>query len=144
MRQKEWYKKFMEGEIKIETPASLDQLKKIRKDLEKFFTWVDEQKLFTILLMVDEVVTNIIKYGYAGEKGIIVIQASFQNGIAEIMIDDQAPPFNPLTHPPVDIEKHIKKGETHGLGIHVLRTFSDECLYERLPTGNRLVLRKKL
>ncbi|MCX7882340.1 MAG: ATP-binding protein [Brevinematales bacterium] len=134
----------MEESVQIKIQADLKELKKVRKRLEVFFSecGVREEEIFQILLMVDEVTTNTIKYGYEGKHGTIEIQASCRENRVEVIIEDEAPPFNPLAYPSVDIEKHIQQGRTHGLGIHVLRTYADECQYERVLSKNRLIIRK--
>ncbi len=136
----------MKDAVKIRIEASLSELESLRKTLESFLKkyFSDEDGIFTLLFMVDEVVTNIIKYGYEGKGGEILVTVLSSDGEVEVQIDDQAPPFNPLHHPPVDMESRIREGLTHGFGIQVVRTFSDACEYEPLEHGNRLIIRKKL
>ncbi|URA10951.1 ATP-binding protein [Thermospira aquatica] len=132
--------------MKIRIEGNLKELEKVRKTIESFLKNYssDEEGIFALLLMVDEVVTNIIKYGYREMGGEIWLQVLYQDGEVEVLIDDQAPPFNPLQHPQVDMENRLQKGFTHGFGIQVVRTFSDSCEYQQLDHGNRLIIRKKL
>jgi serine/threonine-protein kinase RsbW len=134
----------MKQTLSLKIEASLEQLKKIRQELSSFFEqWkANENDVFTLLLMVDEIVTNIIRYGYENKKGEISLDVHYTDHTAEITIEDSAPPFNPLEYPPVDIEKHLNEGKTHGLGIHVLRTYADSCEYQKTKNGNRLIIRK--
>jgi len=134
----------MEETFTLSTRSELSQLKNVRQKVEAFLSaWaVDEEKVFQLLLIMDEVLTNIMKYGYGDREGEIRIRVTCRDQTVEMVIEDDAPPFDPLTYPPVDMEKHLREGHTHGLGIHVLRLYADECAYQPLSHGNRLVIRK--
>ncbi|NPV38065.1 hypothetical protein BREVNS_1091 [Brevinematales bacterium NS] len=136
----------MEESIQISIQGDLSELKKVRERLEEFLHQcsMPEEKVFQLVLVVDEVVTNTIKYGYEKKGGVVKVKASCHEKMVEIIVEDEAPPFNPLEYPPVDMEAHLQKGNTHGLGIHVLRTYADECAYQRLSGGNQLIIRKRV
>ncbi|MFN4216042.1 MAG: ATP-binding protein [Brevinematales bacterium] len=136
----------MEESVQISIQSDFSELKKVRERLKSFLQQcsMSEEKVFQLVLVVDEVVTNTIKYGYEKKSGIVRVKASCRENMIEIVVEDDAPPFNPLDYPPVDMDAHLQKGNTHGLGIHVLRTYADSCSYQRLPDGNQLIIRKKL
>jgi anti-sigma regulatory factor (Ser/Thr protein kinase) len=94
---------------------------------------------------LDEVLSNIIKYGYADtNRHEITIRfiVSARELTAEVEDDGRA--FDPLSAPPPDLHKPLAERKIGGLGIHFLRTLLTEVSYCRAGDHNRLVLKKSL
>jgi len=100
---------------------------------------------FKIDLALDEVFTNIVRYGYDDQLSheIVVRLKGGQNSI-RISIEDDARPFNPLLAPEVDVDAPVAERRIGGLGIHLVRNLMDQVRYQRRPVGNRLILIKRL
>jgi anti-sigma regulatory factor (Ser/Thr protein kinase) len=101
--------------------------------------------LADLQVSLDEVLSNIIAYGYAdGATHEIVIQLAIADGALHAVIEDDGAPFNPLTAPLADIGADLSKRALGGLGIRFIRALNDEVRYERAGNRNRLSLRRNL
>ena len=99
-----------------------------------------------LCLAVEEVVTNIIKYGYT-DSLVHEIQVDLIVSPDEIQLTiiDDARAFNPLDHPTPDLEKSVEELKVGGLGIYLLRQLlMDDLEYRRDSGQNILLMRKKL
>lgn len=103
------------------------------------------EALYFVLLAIEELVTNCIKYGYddAGEHTII-IRLSVADQILTVTVIDDGRPFDPLALPPPDLSLDIKDRPIGGLGIFLLRKLADEFHYEWRDGRNRLTLEKRM
>ncbi|MHB8163538.1 MAG: ATP-binding protein [Methanoregula sp.] len=102
-----------------------------------------EEEILDTQLAVEEAITNVIVHGYAKGPGTIVISCHTTRGIAEIQIEDSAPPFNPLSIPEPDISVEIEERQIGGLGVFLIRQVMDEISYRYENGKNILVLVKK-
>jgi serine/threonine-protein kinase RsbW len=94
---------------------------------------------------IEEHLTNVINHGYApGQTGRITVRFLPEPDELRVEIQDDAPPFNPLLIPPVDVAHPIDERSVGGLGVHLMRRLTDQLEYERREPWNRLVLRKRL
>ena len=90
---------------------------------------------------LEEVVTNIIRHGYAGDPNLFVtIGFSEQEGRFQFAVEDQAPFFNPLEAPLPDLPQSAEDVRVGGQGITLLRKFADAIEYQPLERGNRLTV----
>ena len=97
---------------------------------------------FAIDVCLEEVLVNIIRHGYAGspDQPIIVRFAHPREDCFEFVVEDEAPPFNPLDAPEVPAPASLQDVRVGGLGIRLLRRFADSLEYQATPRGNRLIL----
>ena len=56
------------------------------------------------------------------------------------VIEDEAPPFNPLEAPELPVLRSLDELRVGGNGIRLLREFAQALEYQATPTGNRLVI----
>ena len=94
---------------------------------------------FAIDLCLEEVLVNIILHGYAGSPDHTIVSAcTVRDNSLVFVVDDEAPPFDPLEHqarPPGSGEDVMRPG---GRGISLLRQFAHRLQYEYTSRGNRL------
>ena len=102
-----------------------------------------EEEILDTQLAVEEAITNVIIHGYAGNTGKIVITCHTTRGLAEVQIEDAAPPFNPLSIPEPDITEDIEDRKIGGLGMFLIRQVMDDISYRYEAGNNILVLVKK-
>jgi serine/threonine-protein kinase RsbW len=95
---------------------------------------------FAIDLCLEEALSNVIRHGYAGvdDRSVIVRFTMPGEGYFKFVIDDEAPPFNPLEAPELPAISPEEESRVGGQGIHFLRQFADTLEYEPTPEGNRL------
>jgi serine/threonine-protein kinase RsbW len=91
---------------------------------------------------LDEILNNIISYGYedAGDHDIMV-RLELRGGNVEVVVQDDARPFNPLMVPPPDLAAKSRLG---GVGLHFVRNLTDRLEYARREGINELRFMKKL
>jgi anti-sigma regulatory factor (Ser/Thr protein kinase) len=98
---------------------------------------------------LDEVLTNIIAYGYdsEGDGGRrIRVRLRVDGDLVEAEVVDDGRPFDPTTHVPADVNVNasLRERRVGGLGIHFVKQLMTDMTYTRAGNQNRLVLRKRL
>lgn len=99
---------------------------------------------FLAELVIEELVTNTIKYGY-DTPGPHRIQVSvvFSAAKLTITVRDDGHPFDPLAQPAPDTTLEAEERGIGGLGIHLVRQMSDEVRYERRGESNVVTVTKR-
>jgi len=124
----------------ISVAASLNGFADIRDDVERF---CDRERLShgtcrSLTLVLEELLVNVVKYGYRGRMGPVVLSLTVQNDRLVGEIVDEGAPFDPTAAPEPDIKSALEERPVGGLGIHLVRNMVDELRYER--DGGRNVL----
>jgi len=134
-----------EGRISFELKNSLSELKIVSKNLELFgmSLGLPQRTIFKINLALEELVSNIISYGYVDDDDHwIKIAISLEGGVLVISLEDDGVPFNPVEAKEPDCGCPIEDREIGNLGIHLCKQFMDDLIYERRGNKNIVVLRK--
>jgi serine/threonine-protein kinase RsbW len=123
----------------------MESLSSIATLLEKHLreSGVGEKDIFEIGLAVDEACANIILYGYKGREGGITISSCVRDQQVEVTISDRGTPFDPLSVPPPDIAADVDHRKIGGLGIHLIRSMTDQVSYIYQDGTNLLTLVKE-
>jgi anti-sigma regulatory factor (Ser/Thr protein kinase) len=101
--------------------------------------------VFAITLSLDEVITNVISYGYDDhDEHHINVTLRSGKGVIEISVEDDGKPFNPLEFKTPDLKCPIDERPIGGLGIYLVKTYMNELKYDRAGGKNRLTMRKNL
>jgi serine/threonine-protein kinase RsbW len=96
---------------------------------------------FAVRLSVEEVCTNIIVHGYGDRaSGPLRIAARRDPGALVIIIEDQAPPFDPADAPAPDLASDWDTRPLGGIGWHLVRRLMNDVRYEPTRDGNRVTL----
>lgn len=138
----------MSGSIEITLENRVEEIRRLADHVDAFCErWgIAPEHAFNLNLALDELITNIIMYGYEDdEKHQIRIGLSWndQELVAELVDDGR--PFDPLTQSPdPQIETPIEKRKIGGLGLHLVKTLMDEVRYRRDGRNNRLELVKRV
>ena len=102
-----------------------------------------EDPVAELVLAVNEATTNIVTYGYGSGAGYIDISVAAVGRDIVVTLIDQSPAFDPNRIPTPDIAVPLELRRPGGLGIHLMRSFTDEMVYERKSGLNVLTLRKR-
>jgi anti-sigma regulatory factor (Ser/Thr protein kinase) len=98
-----------------------------------------------INLLLDEFVSNVIKYGYDdGLEHTIQVTLALEGRHLSIRIEDDGKAFNPLEAPVPDLDLPIEQRPIGGLGILIARTLADALEYRREGGRNVLTIRKTI
>lgn len=131
----------------LELKNDLTEIATLADGLERFADRNDigSEVLSLLNLALEEVVTNIISYGFpSGGDHRIRIELAVDDRNVTARVQDDGVAFEPLrkTDPDLDVppeEHHI--GE---LGIRLVKSLMDEVRYSREDTHNVLFIRKAL
>lgn len=104
----------------------------------------DEAACYAVRLAVEEVVVNVVIYGYEGrEPGPVDLRLSWDDERVTIRITDEAGPFSPDDAPAPDLESDWGERAIGGLGWHLVRSMVDELRHRYDPAdGNHYTLVK--
>jgi len=106
---------------------------------------VSADAVFAANLAVEELVTNIIKYGYDDKaEHLIEVNLSLADQKLAIEIRDDGHEFDPFSQPEPDTSLPAAERDIGGLGIHFVRKMLDSCLYERRDGANIVSVTKNL
>ena len=126
------------------TMAELDRLQGFLQDYCKEEHLSDEI-LFHLNVILEELATNVIKYGGGkDEEECCVIELSRNGLLLTIRFSDSGIPFNPLAQDEVDTNKTILERPIGGLGIHFVKSLTDSQVYLRENDRNVLILTKRI
>ena len=113
---------------------------------KQVFDWMADLPLssrakYSTGLAVEEMASNIIKYGYDDEREHqILVRIAATRDLLEISFEDDGHPFDPTKHPSPDIERIVESRRAGGLGIELVRRICEKMIYTREGARNRLVL----
>jgi serine/threonine-protein kinase RsbW len=125
--------------------SDVDQLPDVRRFVrEAVATFGGSERVASDLVQaVDEATCNVMLHGYGGKPGAIEIEAALRDRKIEIRLLDRAAPFDPTSAPVKDTSEPpvSKRPGGMGVGIHLLRTMTDEVRHHVRPDGgNELTL----
>jgi len=134
-------------DITLELKNDLSELQSLTQAINEYCKSLgfSSEILFALNLSLEEVLTNIISYGYEDEgEHLIVVSISRSHGRLEIEVEDDGRAFNPLEQEPPDTNAPLEERPIGGLGIHLVRHYMDALDYKREDGRNILSMTKKI
>ena len=125
----------------------LGELARVAAEVESFGERraLDATTVFNINLILDELLTNTINYGYGdGKDHTIDIVIDHRGDLLTIALEDDGKPFDPLSIATPDLDVPLEERRIGGLGIHIVKTFMDDVRYERDGDRNRITMTKRI
>jgi anti-sigma regulatory factor (Ser/Thr protein kinase) len=105
---------------------------------------IAEDVAFEIDLILEELFTNMVKYGAAGEPEIAIALGWSAPELTMRLEDRGAPRFDPGEAPPVDVTRPIEERNAGGLGLHLVRRMADRLEYAYEDGCSRVTVMKKV
>jgi anti-sigma regulatory factor (Ser/Thr protein kinase) len=102
---------------------------------------LSDERVYALDLCIVEIVSNIVDHGYRGGPGRIWIDLDLSPAAAVLTFQDQAPAFDPLSVPAPILAASIEEAQVGGFGVHLVRSSSDGCHYERRNGRNVFTVR---
>lgn len=99
---------------------------------------------YTIHLVVEEIVVNIVNYAYPDGEGYLVVRVHNDQQALSLEFRDHGLPFNPLEQPVPDLDKPLEERTIGGLGIFLTKEMMDDTQYRYEQGENILVIKKNL
>ncbi|MGB8260462.1 MAG: ATP-binding protein, partial [Terracidiphilus sp.] len=101
------------------------------EELARVFPWVEAlacahalppETCFAINLCLEEALSNAIRHGYAGDAGqTLTVEFALNSGQVVFVVEDAAPPFDPLTRAEPAAAPTLDELIPGGQGIHLIR-----------------------
>lgn len=127
----------------------LEEIAQLAQSIETFLEGqgASSKTIYAINLALDELLTNIISYGFGADAPgthKIAIDITVQGGTVEARVEDDGCAFNPLEVPEPDLDADIDERRIGGLGIYFILTLMDRIEYQRTRDRNIIVLSRAL
>lgn len=122
---------------------NLPTLTDFTAEIEQSYDLTAEQA-FVLGLVVEEIVTNIIKYSYKDEGGPLQILCAVSDTMLTLKIRDRGEPFSPEEAAAPDLGDSVADRTVGGLGVFLVREMADSLEYRHDPESgwNELVVTK--
>lgn len=99
--------------------------------------------IFRVNLAIEELLTNIVSYGFDDTgRHLIRVRVSVTGSAVTVRIEDDGAAFDPFARTPVDTAAGIDARSPGGLGIHLVKQMIDAVAYQRSGGRNRITLRQ--
>jgi len=125
--------------------VSLNDIPALRKQMEQAMLEQggDPDAVADLILAVNEALVNSVRHGYQDQTGQVTMELWRAGRSLVVVQRDAARPFDPTTAPEPDTKLPLALRPFGGMGIHMMRNFTDEMRYERTKDGrNQLTLVK--
>jgi len=104
----------------------------------------DASVSYLINLVVEELFTNIVKYGRQQEQEVPISVEKEDGRVVIRIVDNDAPDFDPTHAPRADTEASLSQRKVGGLGIHLIREMVDGFEYNYDGRRSEIVVVKNL
>lgn len=133
-------------ERSIHATASLDRLPQLEAFLQAFWQeyGLSGTAAFPFELALEEVFMNVIMHGSSTSAPPRDVQVTLERRGRDVILvmEDDGPPFDPLTLPSPNVDAPLEAREIGGLGVFLIRELMDDVTYAHTGTHNRLTMRK--
>lgn len=96
-------------------------------------------------LLVEELLTNLVKYGYDLEgagRAELTLRRDGDRVVLTVVDDGRA--FDPLGAPAPDLDRKVEDRPVGGLGLHLIRSLAEQASYARVAGRNHLTLTRRI
>jgi len=136
----------MNETVQIQIENQIPAIEKVCNQIENFGRThnIEQKVIFALHLALDEILTNIISYGYADEDTHqIDVRLQLDQDRMIIEIEDDGKPFHPNQAPTPDIDKPLQERKIGGLGLYLVNNLMNSVDYQSRNGKNILTLVKK-
>jgi len=122
-------------------PSDAAQLAVVTQFLQEFWRAAElpPAEARTFELALEEIFMNVVMHGSpAGHEPRIEVSLEFCDGKMILTVEDDGPPFDPLSLPPPDVTASLEERRVGGLGVFLVRQMMDDVSYRRTGKRNRL------
>ena len=125
---------------------SFKGLNELRLNLERIaLSWnFSKKQLFETNLIIEEICANYIEHLESNAISYIGVRLCLEKSKLLITITDKGPKFDPTKMADPDVHLPIDERKAGGLGLYLVRHYTDSISYARINNTNKLVIEKKL
>jgi len=113
-------------------PATLEVLTSFCK--EHLDPLGESELSLSVQLVVEELVTNVVQYGYKGAEGSVEVSLDIERQTVTLTLRDRSPEFNPF----LLVTGNAGQDEG-GRGLSIVRRLAETTLYERNSKGENIL-----
>lgn len=95
------------------------------------------------LVALDEVLSNVARHGRPAD-GRVHVAFKLAGDRLTVIVEDDAPLFNPLDAPPADTSSPLEQRRAGGVGIELVRSLLESVRYEHTGSRNRLTMTDRI
>lgn len=135
--------RLMQTRLTLRAEPVLDEVPKVNERVEEFLEShsIASRPRHALIVALEELFTNIVKYGYAGAPGEpVAVAVQVDADAIELTVADRARAFDPLRGAAPDLNAPVESRDVGGLGLHLLRKLSLRQSYERRDGQNVVTL----
>jgi serine/threonine-protein kinase RsbW len=128
-------------------PSDAAQLSALLTFLQNFWSGLNlpTAEALAFELALEEVFMNVVMHGsHADRAPLVKVSMSLVDGGVMLTVEDDGPPFDPLSLPAPDLTASLEARRVGGLGVFLVRQVMDSVRYERRDTTNRLQMTKNM
>jgi serine/threonine-protein kinase RsbW len=101
-------------------------------------------RAYRLRLAAEEIATNVLMHGYGGRGGLIEIDAGYDEEWVWLLVEDDAPEFDPASHDPTPrLSMDPVMAPLGGFGLFLALSSVDEITHSYVDGRNRTVLRMR-
>jgi len=122
----------------------IQDVSRIDTDLSQLASeWsIPDSELRQVVVIIEELLSNIVRFAFPDpNEQLIEVRITKAGRVLTIRITDNGIPFNPLDYHPSPTTDPASS-DAGGMGIILVRTFSDSIEYNRNKDKNRLTITK--
>ena len=126
--------------------SQIQEIPTIRKNLTELQSlWaIPDSEMRQVRLIIEEIFSNIIRYAFTDTlEHLVQVQLKKVNSEISIQITDDGIPFNPLEYHS-GTNSNPASSVDGGMGLTLIKTFSNSITYERVNSNNQLLITKKI
>ena len=121
-------------------PVDLNHLEETLGGLERQLDPLEPDLRFKVLLVCEEILTNLARHADFGDRRpevTLALDLAGQQAV-HLTFRDNATPFDPGEFPDPELDAGIEKRRPGGLGIYLLKQYAGHIEYRREQGGNIL------
>lgn len=125
----------------------LNEIQRVGQMIESFVVQhgLPASLIAAFTLASDELLTNVISYGYDDEhEHNIHLQIKCDDSALRFRLEDDGRAYNPFATPTPDLTASLWDRPMGGLGIHLVRHLMDQVEYDREANKNIVLLTKQI
>lgn len=133
------------GRVEMSFGRGLGSLAGISEFLRGFFIpqGIAQEDLESVTLVVEELFTNILKYG-GGEHEVLIGIEKKDRELSVSLTDFDVEPFDVRKVPEIRVDRPLSERKPGGLGIHLVKKMTDRIEYEYVDRRGTTTFFKKV
>jgi serine/threonine-protein kinase RsbW len=128
-------------------PSEAAQLPVLTRFLQEFWSAADlpPAEALPFELALEEIFMNVVMHGSpAGSVPRVDVSLALADGGLTLTVEDDGPPFDPLSLPAPDTTAGLEERKVGGFGVFFVRQMMDAVSYQRVGARNQLTMAKQL